>query len=85
MRFLIVTGMGGAGKTQVIHALEDIEYYCIDNFPIVFLEDFAKMCAKDNKFENVAIVVDIRGGEALKEIGASLKTLKKKQKMEKVF
>lgn len=77
MRFLIVTGMGGAGKTQVIHALEDIGYYCIDNFPIVFLEAFAKMCAEEKKFENVAIVVDIRGGESLKEIGDSLKKIKK--------
>lgn len=70
--------MSGAGKTQVIHALEDIGYYCIDNFPIVFLEAFAKMCYSDNnQFENVAIVVDIRGGEALKEIGNSLNALKK--------
>ena len=59
MRFLIVTGMGGAGKTQVIHALEDIGYYCIDNFPIVFLEAFAKMCAEEKKFENALKILTV--------------------------
>ena len=76
MRFVMITGMSGAGKTQVMHVLEDMGYYCIDNMPLVFLVPFAKMCFKEtNKFENVAIVVDIRGGDMVDEIGGALKEL----------
>ena len=76
MRFVMITGMSGAGKTQVMHVLEDRGYYCIDNMPLVFLVPFAKMCFKEtNKFENVAIVVDIRGGDMFDEIGGALKEL----------
>ena len=76
MRFVTITGMSGAGKTQVMHVLEDMGYYCIDNMPLVFLVPFAKMCFKEtNKFENVAIVVDIRGGDMFDEIGGALKEL----------
>ena len=76
MRFLIITGMSGAGKTQVMHALEDIGYYCIDNLPVDFLVPFAKMCnSESEKFQNVAVVTDIRNGEDLAEIGETLKSL----------
>ena len=77
MRFVIITGMSGAGKTQVMHSLEDMGYYCIDNIPVAFLLPFAKMCKSEGeKFSNVAVVVDIRGGEALLEIGSALKAFK---------
>ena len=73
MRFVIITGMSGAGKTQVMHSMEDMGYYCIDNMPVAFLFPFAKMCNEESqKFRNVAVVVDIRGGDALLEIGSAL-------------
>lgn len=76
MRFLIITGMSGAGKTQVVHSLEDMGYYCIDNMPVAFLLPFAKMCkAESQKFKNVAVVVDIRGGDALLEMDSALEAL----------
>lgn len=75
MRFVIITGMSGAGKTQVMHSLEDMGYYCIDNMPVAFLLPFAKMCNEQSeKFKNVAVVVDIRGGEALLEIDKALES-----------
>ena len=78
MRFVIITGMSGAGKTQVMHSLEDMGYYCIDNMPVAFLLPFAKMCNNEsNKFENVAVVVDIRGGDALLEIDKALESFDK--------
>lgn len=78
MRFVIITGMSGAGKTQVMHSLEDMGYYCIDNMPVAFLFPFAKMCNEESqKFKNVAVVVDIRGGEALLEIGSALEKFEK--------
>ena len=81
MRFVIITGMSGAGKTQVMHSLEDMGYYCIDNMPVAFLLPFAKMCNDEcEKFANVAVVVDIRGGDALLEIGAALENFKKNKR-----
>lgn len=80
MRFLIITGMSGAGKTQVMHSLEDMGYYCIDNMPVEFLLPFAKMCkAESEKFKNVAVVIDIRGGDALLEIGSTLEEFEKNE------
>lgn len=77
MRFLIITGMSGAGKTQVMHSLEDMGYYCIDNLPVAFLLSFAKMCNEEKeKFENVAVVTDIRGGEEFLEIDTVLESMK---------
>lgn len=76
MRFLIITGMSGAGKTQVVHSLEDMGYYCIDNMPVAFLLPFAKMCmAESDKFKNVAIVIDIRGGDTFFEMDKALESL----------
>lgn len=77
MRFLIITGMSGAGKTQVMHSLEDMGYYCIDNLPVAFLLPFAKMCNEEKeKFKNVAVVTDIRGGEEILEIDTVLNSIK---------
>lgn len=59
MRFVIVTGMSGAGKTQVVHAMEDMGYYCIDNMPPALLVKFAEMCQKSQgKIDRVAMVID---------------------------
>ena len=41
MRFVIVTGVSGAGKTAALKMLEDANYFCVDNLPIPLLEKFA--------------------------------------------
>ncbi len=76
MRFLIITGISGAGKTQAMHFLEDIGYYCIDNMPVAFLLPFAKMCSEESEnLKNVAIVIDSRSGDDLLEIEKQLDKL----------
>jgi len=63
LRFFIVTGLSGAGKTLVIRTLEDLGYFCIDNLPPKLMPKFAELCSQsDGKVEKIAIVVDIRGG-----------------------
>ena len=63
-RFVIVTGLSGAGKTQVIHIFEDLGFFCIDNFLPVLIPEFINICQKsEDKLLKVAIVVDIRGRE----------------------
>ena len=43
MRFVVVTGMSGAGKSSVLKMLEDAGYFCVDNFPILLLKKFAEL------------------------------------------
>ncbi len=69
MRFIIITGLSGAGKTQVIRCMEDLGYYCIDNMPPVLLPKFAEICqGSSGKINKVAMVIDIRGGDMFSEL-----------------
>lgn len=79
MRFVIITGMSGAGKTQVMHFMEDIGYYCIDNMPPIFISTFAKACYTEKNLQNVAIVTDIRSGDMFDEIENELDLLRKEE------
>ena len=67
MRFVIVTGMSGAGKSSVLKMLEDAGYFCVDNMPIQLVKEFVKLISKGNQSE-VALGLDIRSGLALKEL-----------------
>ncbi|HWR38782.1 MAG TPA: RNase adapter RapZ [Patescibacteria group bacterium] len=63
-RLVIITGMSGAGKTQVVRCLEDLGYFCVDNLPPALIPKFAELCSQsDGKVSRIALVVDIRGGE----------------------
>lgn len=63
LRFIIITGMSGAGKTQAIKFLEDLGYFCVDNLPPMFIPKFAELCRHSTDNRRVAVVCDIRGGE----------------------
>lgn len=77
MRFIIITGLSGAGKTQVIRCLEDLDYYCIDNMPPALIPKFAEICYSSNgKIDKVAMVIDIRGGDMFNELYNELNALK---------
>ena len=45
MKFLIITGMSGAGKSSAMRVLEDIGYYCVDNMPPALIPKFAEVCS----------------------------------------
>ena len=62
MRFLIVTGLSGAGKTCVIKHLEDSGYQCMDNLPPLLLEQALRLCEKVELDHPVALGVDSRSG-----------------------
>lgn len=77
MRFVIVTGLSGAGKTQAIRCLEDLGFFCVDNLPPALLPKFAELCYQtDGRIEKIALVIDIRGGKFFEDIFESLKHLK---------
>jgi UPF0042 nucleotide-binding protein len=71
--------MSGAGKSQAIKIMEDINYYCMDNLPPALLPNFAELCSSSSKDVNkVAVVADIRGGIFFKDLFNSLDELKNK-------
>jgi len=64
MRFLIVTGQSGAGKSRTASTLEDLGFYCVDNLPPELIGQFAEIClATTGRFEKVALVSDVRAGQ----------------------
>jgi UPF0042 nucleotide-binding protein len=80
MRFVIVTGMSGAGKITALKIFEDNGYYCVDNLPIDLISNFADLLFTQTSEKNkVAIGVDIRSGDNLDRISDVLLEMKKKE------
>lgn len=79
MRFVIVTGLSGAGKSTALRMLEDNGYFCVDNLPIPLIEKFAQISLDGvcSEIQMVAIGVDIRNGQALGMLETVLDNLKK--------
>ena len=80
MRFVIVTGMSGAGTSSVLKMLEDAGYFCVDNLPIPLVGKFAELATTEDsvQMKKIALGIDIRSGEGIakiKEVLQGLKTL----------
>ena len=69
---LLVTGMSGAGRSTVAHALEDSGWYVVDNLPPALLLGLVN--ASDAK--KIAVVVDVRTGKYFDDLSSSIKSLK---------
>lgn len=70
MRFVMVTGMSGAGKSSVLKMLEDMGYFCVDNLPIQLIPKFSQLTAESvSTIDKVALGVDIRSGQNLEQLG----------------
>lgn len=79
MRFVIVTGMSGAGKSTALKMLEDMGYFCVDNLPIPLLTGFAQMLeAPESSMEKVALGLDVRGGQDFSGLEEKLNDLDEK-------
>ena len=64
MEFVIVSGMSGAGKSKAMSFLEDMGFYCVDNLRPALIPKLASLClAGTGKYDRVAVVTDIRGGQ----------------------
>ncbi len=76
MRFVIVTGMSGAGRSTALRILEDAGYFCVDNLPISLIEKFSELLYPGNmEVTKVALGIDIRSGKAFGELETTLKEL----------
>lgn len=87
MEFIIITGLSGAGKSNALHALEDIGYYCVDNIPPLLLSTLYTLCetSNDSRMQKVAVVVDIRGGEVFDNLFDQLNIFKEEGKRYKIL
>lgn len=76
MRFVIVSGMSGAGKSIALKMLEDAGYFCVDNLPLPLLREFTRIAEdKTIDVEKVAVSVDARSGENLHRLADELDLL----------
>ena len=77
MKFVILTGMSGAGKSTAIKMMEDIGFYCVDNLPIPLLEKFVELTTLQSaELQKVAVGIDIRSGQSFDELHGVLDHMK---------
>ncbi|HBH1603764.1 TPA: RNase adapter RapZ [Clostridioides difficile] len=78
MKFVIVTGLSGSGKSETMRALEDMGFYCVDNLPPALITKFAELCYQPNSsIDKVALGIDIRGRKFFEALHESLNYLEK--------
>ena len=71
MRFVIVTGMSGGGKSTAMRMLEDVGFFCVDNLPVPLIEKFMELLVMPgNEISKAALGLDVRAdqsfGDAMK-------------------
>ena len=77
MRFVVVTGMSGGGKSTALKMLEDAGFYCVDNLPVSLIDKFVELIAMPNsEITKVALGLDVRAGQSFEEATQILKRLK---------
>ena len=79
-RFVLVTGMSGAGKSSVLKMLEDAGYFCVDNLPVPLIKKFLELTiGGDSDIRKVALGIDIRSGQALEQLAPMLEVIREYQ------
>ncbi len=77
MKYVILTGMSGAGKSSVLKFFEDIGYFCVDNLPSSLIPKFMELCEKPGtEIDKIAIGIDIRGGKLFDDFFKYLSEIK---------
>ena len=78
MRFVVVTGMSGAGKRTAMKMLEDVGFYCVDNLPVPLIEKFVELGATPNgEINKVALGLDVRADQPFGEAQGVLNKMRK--------
>lgn len=77
MRFVIVTGMSGGGKSTALKMLEDAGFYCVDNLPVSLINKFVELIATpDSEISKVALGLDVRTAQSFSKVEEVLTHLK---------
>lgn len=78
MKFIVVTGMSGGGKSTAMKMLEDMGFYCVDNLPVLLIKKFTELLETPNpELEKVALGLDVRSTQEFARIEEILEDLKK--------
>ena len=78
MKFVILTGLSGAGKSTALKILENLGFFCVDNLPSVLLTKFADLCFQGNpEFTKVAVGIDARGRSYFDALESALEYMDK--------
>lgn len=75
MEFIVVTGLSGAGKSQAMHALEDMGYFCVENLPPDLISKFLELLDAQQRIDRVAVAIDTRGQAFFDRVLAALTAL----------
>jgi UPF0042 nucleotide-binding protein len=81
-RFIVVTGLSGAGKSQAIRALEDIGFICVDNLPVAMIPTFADLTSNRGSVTRAAVVIDVREGKTLETLPKTYATLRRREDLD---
>jgi RNase adapter protein RapZ len=74
---IIISGLSGSGKTTALKTLEDLDFFCVDNLPIMLLPKLIELCNRSaDTISRVALGMDAREGEFLKEFLPTLEKLR---------
>lgn len=77
MKFVVVTGMSGGGKSIALKVLEDLGFYCVDNLPVPLIEKFFELiCVPGSEITKVALGLDVRADQSFAEVERVLGNLK---------
>lgn len=77
MRFVVVTGMSGGGKSTALKMLEDMGFYCVDNLPVTLVEKFVELVSvPGSEVSKVALGLDVRSGQFFEEAARVLERLR---------
>jgi UPF0042 nucleotide-binding protein len=86
MRFVIVTGMSGGGKSTAMKMLEDAGYYCADNMPVPLIEKFMELLSMpDNEIQKVALGLDVRADQSFEDVNQLVARLRESYGIEILF
>ena len=76
MRFVIVTGMSGGGKSIALKMLEDAGYYCVDNLPVSLIDKFVELISMPGQvLERIALGLDVRSDQSFQGVTEVLERL----------
>lgn len=77
MKFVVVTGMSGAGKRTAMKMLEDTGFYCVDNLPAALISTFVELITlPKSEITKVALGLDVRSDRSFQEINRTLLSMK---------
>ena len=85
MQIVIVTGLSGAGKSTALRALEDIEFFCVDNIPIPLVAAMVEHLAHEGDRDKLAIAIDSRQRRHLGGWTTALTRLRAGHRLEVMF